>query len=82
MILDNIEDTKYQFFTFNFNQSEHQVLFNRFIGSEDLPFPLYLSLEWKICLTFVLALALLIGIKLKAIIINYLRSNDSKGPGQ
>jgi len=70
-----------RFFAFVLNQSDDCVLFNRFDDSDDLPFPLYLSLEWKLCLTFVLALALSIGIKLKAIIFNYLRSNDTTGPG-
>jgi hypothetical protein len=41
---------------------------------------IFIFLEWKFLITILLILALTFGILLRSIIINYLKSPDSKGP--
>ena len=41
--------------------------------NEGLPFPLYLEIRWKLLITAGLALALIYGVRLRLVIVAYLR---------
>ena len=62
------------FFVHNDAVQVELLRFRESVDSEGLPFPLYLDIKWKLLITFVLSLALIFGIRLRLIIVSYLRS--------
>jgi hypothetical protein len=65
----------------NSSTSQEIIIFSPFIDSEGLPFPLYLHPILKILLSMSLLLALVQGTRLRAIIIAYIISPETKlGP--
>lgn len=66
--------------TFSLPGQNKTIFFKSFKFKDGLPFPLYLSWELRTVLAVILFIALTIGIRLRTIIFNYLRSPDSKGP--
>ena len=59
----------------------HVKYFHTFTDAEGLPFPLYLPFEWKLCLAVSLVICLLVGFRLRWVILSYLNSPESNmGP--
>ena len=65
-------------FFISFKDQTEQVTFIQSPDTEGLPFPLYLELKWKILITGGLSAGLIYGLKLRTIIISYLRLADVK----
>ena len=64
-----------------FESKNQTILFTQFADEEGLPFPLYLSLHWKLVISISLLLSLVFGFSLRLIIFSYLRSPESNlGP--
>ena len=60
-------------FFISFKGMREQLTFIQSPDNEGLPFPLYLEQKWKVLITLGLSINLIYGLRLRIIIISYLR---------
>ena len=64
-----------------FVSQNQTTVFTQFPDEDGLPFPLYLPLHWKLFISSLLLISLVVGLQLRLIIFSFLRSPESNlGP--